>query len=273
MAHGDVQSVKPLFGMQEHRYYLPIDEEEMNCWELGHLCWMRTTRLVFPSSQKMLAGTFLDLGTGDGRWVQDVATIYHEVTGTDLHYLEIPETPVKSSFEVDDCESDFAARPDPVSLVNLRDSYLWVRDLHKLVRRVHHTLRSGGWLQNCEVRLSDWVSNKLGFNTWVKNVLFCAGRLRIQLHSEKDMHDALSHLGFQDYCEEACTWQTLPPSPENLQVLGVVRGMVSASSRILIDGGCSTGQTLEILQGAWLALEEADCQVTLRAHVCWARKA
>ena len=85
--------------------------------------WMHTAKLVCPPSQG-LGGSFLDIGAGAGHWVQDVAQIHteNEVIGIDLHYTNVPETPAKSSFEVDDCEMEFAARPDPVSLVNLRES-------------------------------------------------------------------------------------------------------------------------------------------------------
>jgi hypothetical protein len=44
--------------------------------------------------------------------------------------------PNQADFEADDCEREFAEREETVTMVNMRDSFLWVRDLKALTREI-----------------------------------------------------------------------------------------------------------------------------------------
>ena len=171
--------VTPLYGTDDHRYHLPVDEEEAERAEIGHTCWLSTTSLLCVRTEPVV---YLGLGAGAGAWVQEVAQMKPncKVVGIDLYYDESPETPNQAEFEVDDCELPFAASEESVALGSIRDSFLWVRDLKTLLSRVHGMLRPNGCFQCQEVRLSEWNSNKPKICHWRDEVLASASDLGIQ---------------------------------------------------------------------------------------------
>jgi hypothetical protein len=136
-----------------------VDEEEVERSEIGHIYWMETVELLCLSVQP---GIILDLGAGNVSWAQEVAVMRLDCkfTGIDLYSSEPPNTPNQAEFEVDDCEYEFARREEAVILVNLRDSFLWVRNLGVLIPQIHGTLGPNGCFQNQELRLYAWSINK-----------------------------------------------------------------------------------------------------------------
>ena len=78
-------------------------------------------------------------------------------------------------------------------------------------------------------------------------------------------------VGFENYSIEEHIWH-FPDNDESFQVLKFVKETVTASFKILMNGGCSDLEAFEMVTKAILALREEDCQVTLKAHMCWAKK-
>jgi SAM-dependent methyltransferase len=259
------------YRVEERRYYLPAtDDDEAKRQEMAHIYWMTHDHLVLPSPPP---GTFLDFGTGAGYWVQDVAQTFPEckIIGIDLHYTEMPETRHNNEFEVDDCEGEPFPRSDPVSLINLRDSYFWVRDIRLLVRQAQDVLRLGGYFQNQEFRLNHWESTKPNFTAWRQEVLLCARNLGIQLHSAEEVRNALNVAGFQDYQERKATWRIKKSTHRSF--FEFLELTVQASLRILVEGRPTTlPSTLKLLDEVLKELNEKDCRVIIQTHSCWARK-
>jgi hypothetical protein len=262
----------PLYEVEEHRYYLPVtDDKEARRQYLTHLFWASNFYLVPPGPQ---SGPFLDFGTGAGYWVQDVAHRFphHKVIGIDLYYEDMPETPNRSEFEVDDCEGGLSSRREPVSLINLRDSYLWVRDMPLLISRARYLLQPGGYFQNQEFRLTDWISNKPKFMQWRQDVIDSAKNLGVQLHSAEDVHAALDMNGFQDY-QERIVHVTLDKRRDD-DFFEFMELTVQATLRILVDGGIrSQYDASTLLDEVVQEISVEDCRISLQMHSCWAKSA
>ena len=259
--------VEPLYGSDDHRYHLPVDEEEAERAEMGHTCWLSTTLLLYVRTEP---GVHLDLGAGYGAWVQEVAQMKPncKVVGIDLYYDELPDAPKQAEFEVDDCELSFAEREESVALVNIRDSFLWVRDLKALLSRVRDILRPNGCFQCQEIRLSDWNSNKPKICHWRDEVLASASELGIQLHSASDVQRALVENDFTEYGEERLAWAI-----ENVPRLHeYVKLTVRASVGILQDARGQSATADRIIDGALEELEANDCWIEIGVDVCWAKK-
>ena len=257
----------PPFGRNEHRYHLPMDEEEELRSEIGHVCWMYTTKLLYV---RIESGIILDLATGDGRWVQDVADMKPscKVIGVDQYYSDKFDTPNQAEFEVDDCELDFVDREEPVTFVNLRDSFLWVRDHKMLTKRIHKILGPDGWFQNQEIRLFAWDCNKPQVRRWRDAVIASARKLGIQLYSATEMAQAMAQAGFVDYQSESETW-TIEKLPE-LREYALLT--VKASVGILYDAWGESADLKGVVHASIGELEAHDCHIQIGVDVCWAKK-
>ena len=273
MIHGRLFAPAP-YGV-EHRYFLPIDGNEYSREELTTALWLTVGKHVLPQQQCIPQGIFLDLGTGFGLWASDAAYLFpdHHVIGLDLHYTHEPEAWDNCSFEVDDYELPMTSRNEPVALVHLRDSYLSVRDFYKLAQEIFNVLCDGGWFQNQEVRLQNWVCNKPKFNTWLQYTLTSAQNLGIQLHSAQDVKHGLSQAGFCYYVEHKVHWQASQTTETGRQLREVVKLTVMGSVGILAQGGSGLDVTVhDLVNDALKELDEEDCEVFLEAHTCVARK-
>jgi SAM-dependent methyltransferase len=118
--------------------------------------------MLTPPRSPVEPGSILDLGAGNGAWVQEVAVMKPDckVIGTDVYYFEPPDNPNQAEFEVGDSELEFAKRVEAVTLVNLRDSFLWAGSLEVLIMQIHGILGPNGCFQSQELRLSAWSIDK-----------------------------------------------------------------------------------------------------------------
>ena len=259
--------VLPLYDCDEHRYHLPVDEEEVDRLEIGHTCWMQTAKLLYP---RIRSGVIMDLGTGDGGWVQEVAKIKpdRKVIGIDQYYLDTPSTPNQADFEADDCELDFAERQETVTMINVRDSFLWIRDYQKLTKRIHEILGLNGWFQNQETRLSEWKCNKPGVCQWRDKVRASAHKLGIQLHTAAETCRALDGAGLVEYPGERLTW-TAEQLPE-LREYAILTVMAAVS--MLYDAWGESADLKGVMDGAVEELEANDYHIEVGYDICWAKK-
>ena len=257
------------------RYWLPIDEQEVFRQKLSHILWLKQLVLVKPTIDQSTTGVALDLGTGCGFWVQDVSQRFPQlqVMGLDLHYDHEPEAPESSWFLRTDCEDETDRWPDanPVILINLRDSFWWLRDHHRLCRRGFEALQEGAWFQSQEVRISDWYSNKPRVEEWRDQVLQAASSLKLPLPSHDEMKTALLAAGFGSFHEDrrTCSSSTLAGA----DVIDLVKSTVWATERMVVEGGlCSLDQVYDILSGVIEELDQGDTCVEIEVCVLWAQK-
>lgn len=273
MIHG--RAFAPVLFEEAHRYFLPIDGNEYYREQLTMALWLTIGKSVLPPQQMIPHGTFLDLGTGFGLWAYDVGFLFpdHELIGLDLQFTQAPMAWDNCKFERDDYELPFTPRDEPVALVHLRDSYLSVRDFDKLAQEIFDALCNGGWFQNQEMRLQNWVCNKPNFNSWLRHTITSARNLGIQLHSAQDVKRGLSQAGFCHYAEHKAYWQASRTTETGRQLREVVKLTVMGSVGILAQGESGLDITVPaLIEDVLKELDEDDCEVFLEADTYVARK-
>ncbi|KAG4265297.1 hypothetical protein FPRO04_00420 [Fusarium proliferatum] len=178
------------------RYPLPNDEGEQ-CRELAEHFLMQQLLdgKLFLSEVDKDAKKIIDLGTGNGAWVMDVADEYDQtsVIGTDLSPIQPKSMPPNASMFVEDCEDPYWASG---------------KDFDMLIKGRH--LKEGGWIEfqdfDYTVRCDDGTMQKddplrVFFDTCAQGIrkygctnfgkkdvrksLIAAGFTRVQAVSEK----------------------------------------------------------------------------------------
>ncbi|PHH82637.1 hypothetical protein CDD83_3211 [Cordyceps sp. RAO-2017] len=149
MAHG-----RRYHGYRRGRYPLPNDSREQRRDEMNHAMMLEITRghLFFADigdhPQKII-----DIGTGIGSWVIDVADLYPSasVTGTDLSAIQPKWVPVNVRMFVDDCEGPDWLHGSGYDLVFFRGMAGVLRDLDGVLERIFPRIKIGGWVEFHEV--------------------------------------------------------------------------------------------------------------------------
>jgi SAM-dependent methyltransferase len=98
----------------------------------------------------------IDIGTGTGVWVIDVADLYPgaTVTGTDLSPIQPDWVPPNATFELHDCKQmpwDFTKTFDLIH-TQLLNAFA-IRDWEEFYRECYNNLRPGGWVESHEFDL------------------------------------------------------------------------------------------------------------------------
>lgn len=270
MIHGRIFA--PAHYGEEYRYFLPIDGNEYPREELTNALWSSIAEPVRPDRQTIPQGIFLDLGTDFGLWAQDASFVFPttDVIGVDLHYTHTPTAFDNCSFEVDNYELPLT-RDKPIALVHLRESGFSIRNFQKVACHIFSVLCNGGWFQNEELRLQNWIGNKPMFNS-CDHTLMGARNLGIQLHSEQTVQSGLREAGFCNYAEQKIRWRT-SQTDIGRTVREVVKLTVIGSVRILAEGTTGLDVTVPKFVDAVLKeLEEEDCEVVIEACLCVAQK-
>lgn len=128
---------------------MPNDEDEQVRLQLLNQVYLKvfdgqltTVPLESPTS-------ILDIGTGVGEWVIDMAELYPEceVTGTDISNIFERRVPQNVFWEIDDAELDWERPPDYYDLVHLRDMTGAFTDWESIYRSASRCLKPGGWIE------------------------------------------------------------------------------------------------------------------------------
>ncbi len=146
------ERIYPHYG--QHKYGMPVDEDEMARMELQH----RKYEMVL-GDRHFLAPIgdcpqeILDLGTGTGIWCLDVADMFPtaQVLGVDVAPIQPLWVAPNCSFEIDDIEATWTYKRDRFDFIHVRDPLLVVRDWPKLLHQVLEHLRPGGWFEVCSI--------------------------------------------------------------------------------------------------------------------------
>lgn len=140
--------VYPSYG--GHEYGMPIDEEEMDRNDLQHtkfslLLGDRAFLAPISSSPTRI----LDIGTGSGIWVIEMADTYPmaEVIGTDIAPVQPNWVPPNVQFFLEDAEDTWTFSPNTFDLVFSRETSFAIRDWSQFVSQAWTALKSDGWLE------------------------------------------------------------------------------------------------------------------------------
>lgn len=265
--------VSGILTSEDHRYYLPIDEEELARQELLNRVWINAGIFVSSPVEDIPEGQILDLGCGSGSWAQQISVLCRErtVIGLDVYFSEDPGGFFNTHFEACNFEDRLVPLDEPVALVHLRDSYLFLRSPRKLANHVSEVLCTNGWFQNDEVRLENWTGNGPKFESWRQNTIEAARRLGVAVHSAENIEQAFHEAGFQGYPTHNIRLEASEAKDRDL--LEVIKLTVRASTRILVAGEiCTSHEVLAYIEDVLRELGNRDCKILVHASVYIARK-
>lgn len=139
---------------QSGRYLLPNDEQEQDRLDIQY----HALRLAFGDKPFFApvddsATAILDVGTGTGIWVLDVADIYPSpvITGTDLSPIQPRWVPPNVKFEVDDAEQPWTWPTNHFDLVHTRIMNGSLRDWPKFFKQCFKHCKPSGWCEAQEL--------------------------------------------------------------------------------------------------------------------------
>jgi trans-aconitate methyltransferase len=123
----------------------------------------------------------LDIGTGTGEWVLEMAEDYPhaDIIGTDLSPIQPNWAPPNCRFFIDDAESDWTFSPhEKFDYIHARSMGGGIGDWPKLLKQAYQHLKPGGWFE--------------------------AQEFEALVHSDDGTHEhATSLLGWQDLLHQA----------------------------------------------------------------------
>ncbi|KAH9929392.1 S-adenosyl-L-methionine-dependent methyltransferase [Fomitopsis serialis] len=143
-----------LFHSHGHSPYpLPVDADEQHRQNRQHALLYSLIGAHFKGPVRDvlrpvhgLQRQAVDLGTGTGRWVMDVAGQFPHVrfSGIDIVPIQTRHPLRNVWFEMHDLDEPLGYAPGSVDLIHARDIHLAVRDFPRLLREVARALRPGG---------------------------------------------------------------------------------------------------------------------------------
>ncbi|EPT00044.1 hypothetical protein FOMPIDRAFT_1050128 [Fomitopsis schrenkii] len=134
-------------------YPLPVDAEEQHRQNRQHALWYSLVGAHYDGPvQEVLRRVpgvqrqAVDLGTGTGKWVMDVAREFPHVrfSGIDIVPIQTRHPLPNVWFEMHDLAEPLGYVSGSVDLVHARDVHLAVRDFPRLLNEVARALRRGG---------------------------------------------------------------------------------------------------------------------------------
>ncbi|KAL8920700.1 MAG: hypothetical protein Q9172_004384 [Xanthocarpia lactea] len=188
---------------QEGRYVLPNDEVEQNRMDLQY----HAMRLAFGNKpffapvDKDLKRV-LDVGTGTGIWVEDVADFYPEaeVYGIDLSPIQPRWSAPKVKYQVDDVEQPWTYPPSHFDLIHTRIMLGSLRDWPFFFTQCLKHLRPGGYIECQELSVNartddNSLPEESALTAWCNNQQEGMRKLGMELMVtgdmiKKQMHEA-----------------------------------------------------------------------------------
>ncbi|KAK7404054.1 hypothetical protein QQX98_010175 [Neonectria punicea] len=132
------------------RYPLPNDIGEQQREETKHALMLQLTNgKLFLSDVGEFPQKIIDIGTGTGTWVIDVADLYPSasVIGTDLSPIQPKWLPINARMFLEDCEDPEWTHGCGFDLVHFRGVADVLLDLEAVVTNAYCNIKSGGWIE------------------------------------------------------------------------------------------------------------------------------
>jgi hypothetical protein len=107
----------------------------------------------------------------------------------------------------------------------------------ELAGGVFRRLCNGGWFQNEEMRLENWIGHELKFNEWRERTIQSARNLGILLCFAQGMETVFRQTIFQECYSQKLSWDASIVTGMCEMLLEIVKLTVNASLRALAEGG------------------------------------
>ncbi|KAL0934135.1 methyltransferase domain-containing protein [Colletotrichum truncatum] len=181
-------------------------------------------------------GEVLDLGTGPGHWVLEVAEWFPDSTflGVDLSPIQPTEVPPNVHFMVDDFEHEngWALDEEFYDFIHLRHTLHSVRDRAELMDRAYRHLKPGGWFEIQELEFSPLCDDgttpegdNYGFRVFTNYLEAGMRVLGSEMHGIRYAADEMRAAGFEDVTEDRrkCPIGDWAAKPELREAGGLMR--------------------------------------------------
>ncbi|KAF5501994.1 Secondary metabolism regulator laeA [Colletotrichum aenigma] len=181
-------------------------------------------------------GEVLDLGTGPGHWVLEVAEWFPDSTflGIDLSPIQPSEVPPNVHFMVDDFEHEngWALDEEFYDFVHLRHTLHSVRDRMELMNRAYRHLKPGGWFEIQELEFSPLCDDGTtpegdgyGFRVFTNYLEAGMRALGSEMHGIRYAADEMRLTGFESVHEDRrkCPIGDWAAKPELREAGGLMR--------------------------------------------------
>jgi 2-polyprenyl-3-methyl-5-hydroxy-6-metoxy-1,4-benzoquinol methylase len=209
------------------KYWGPDDEEAQAVQDLSHQVWHLSLKgeLYFAPMKNPRA--ILDLGTGTGIWVLDVADRHPEakVEGNDVSLIQPTLVPPNSRFILEDFNSEWAA-PNKYDFIHARELLGSVPDWISMYRKVYNALKPGGWFDQAEPCLlfrSDQseIEDDHAYSLWNKVMIDAGKKAGMEFDVGPKIKDRLTDAGFVNVRVRSEKWPVGPwPKDPHLNNLG-----------------------------------------------------
>ncbi|KAK0383830.1 hypothetical protein NLU13_9741 [Sarocladium strictum] len=203
-------------GLRYHAYHagsysFPNDETEQYRDELKHNVCLHLCEgaYFYAPIQGMLerGGTVLDLGTGTGKWVVELADMFpkSEFHGVDLSPIQPDWVPENVSFVVDDIEHEagWAYPENYFDYIHIRHCVHSLRDRKEVWNRIYKHLKPGGFIEIHEFEYIDGCDDDScsgpfawrDFIGYLERGMACFGA---NLHAVRNVESELVQSGFKN---------------------------------------------------------------------------
>ncbi|KAL7269809.1 hypothetical protein RUND412_007507 [Rhizina undulata] len=139
-------------GYKEGEYRWPNDETEQDRLDLHHNCFLIARRgelFACPLGQQSLPQGILNVGTGTGIWVMDIADRLPstQVIAVNLSPIQPTSVHPKLTFDVDDIEEDWQYRDNSFDFIHVRSRGGAIYDWPKFYRQAFKAPKLVGWIE------------------------------------------------------------------------------------------------------------------------------
>ncbi|KKY17443.1 putative umta [Phaeomoniella chlamydospora] len=198
------------YGSTEH--WGPNDERAQDQQDLSHHLWTLALKGEYFIAPVVNPQDILDLGTGTGIWVMDVADQQPQaaVRGIDLSPIQPSWTPPNARFEIDDYNADWIDA-DRYDLIHARELLGSVPDWVELYRKAYRALKPGGWFDQAEPSLffvSDHIklSEDHPYPQWGKRMKEAGEKAGMRFDIGQHIKEWLEEAGFINVQEKRMAW-------------------------------------------------------------------
>ncbi|RVX71187.1 hypothetical protein B0A52_03553 [Exophiala mesophila] len=148
-----IENGRTYHAYKDGKYWGSNDEEANEHLAVGHFLYKKTLGgrpYLAPISPNPT--NILDLGTGTGSWVTDVADQHPTaiVTGTDLSPIQPSFVPPNTRFEIDDAEAEWTYPENLFDLIHIRGLHGSIEAWPGLYAQCLRCLKPGGYLEQSE---------------------------------------------------------------------------------------------------------------------------
>jgi SAM-dependent methyltransferase len=184
------------------KYWGPDDEEAQDAQDISHHLWGLCLEGQLCFAQVKNPKAILDLGTGTGMWVIDIAQKYPKagVEGWDISPIQPVWVPPNSQFLLEDFNGEWLGT-HKYDFIHARELLGSVPDWMEMYRKVYEALKPGGWFDQAESSIifrskRCTLDEDHPYSVWNKVMIEAGTRAGMEFDIGPKIEDRLKEVGF-----------------------------------------------------------------------------